>query len=574
MCQDVFYVHSQETNETIDLNTLAVKGIASIGGGYSNLEEFLGCLDIPCMAEGTYQNRHETVARAWEQTAMIQMKAAAEEEIQHAKKTGSVDNNGVPLVEVVVDGAWSKRSYRTKYNALSGVATIIGNHTGKVLYVGVKNKYCVHCDRGETKKSPHICTKFFSGSSTSMESEILVQGFKSSLAMYGIKYHRLIGDGDSSVYSKIVEARPYVDTTVEKIECRNHLVRNYSAKLKDLTTNTKFSCKERKLLESRLLRLRSGVKGAIQHNKQVANSIKNLREDILNGGAHVFGCHSKCREYFCNKPDEDNIFETLSPVFKTKIMEIIRRLANHARSLLHDVDSNVVEHYNSIVAKFIGGKRINYAFKNSYSARCYAAVVSHNTSMAHTFFKKVLLPHSKHGQIISRIESRRKMKCSRRKTMTKRKTFAPKTSKMNTRQPDKDYGYECQKADMDPETFQFAAAEFLENLQRSEQEKIQLEEKTRLQDENGLWMEERRKLVTASNFAKICKRKKNRDTSKLVQNILYSSRNLGNIASIRHGKEHEDEVIIVLENVEKIKIKKCVILLIRDTHSLVHRPMD
>ena len=238
-------------------------------------------------------------------------------------------------------------------------------------------------------------------------------------------------------------------------------------------------------------------------------------------------------------------------------MEIIRRLANHARSLLHDVDSNVVEHYNSIVAKFIGGKRINYAFKNSYSARCYAAVVSHNTSMAHTFFKKVLLPHSKHGQIISRIESRRKMKCSRRKTMTKRKTFAPKTSKMNTRQPDKDYGYECQKADMDPETFQFAAAEFLENLQRSEQEKIQLEEKTRLQDENGLWMEERRKLVTASNFAKICKRKKNRDTSKLVQNILYSSRNLGNIASIRHGKDHEDEAITVLENVEKIKIKKC-----------------
>ncbi|KAJ3661954.1 hypothetical protein Zmor_006326 [Zophobas morio] len=129
-----------------------------------------------------------------------------------------------------------------------------------------------------------------------MESEILVQGFKSSLAMYGIKYHRLIGDGDSSVYSKIVEARPYVDTTVEKIECRNHLLRNYSTKLKDLTTNTKFSCKERKLLESRLLRLRSGVKGAIQHNKQVANSIKNLREDILNGGAHVFGCHSKCRE--------------------------------------------------------------------------------------------------------------------------------------------------------------------------------------------------------------------------------------------------------------------------------------
>ena len=93
--------------------------------------------------------------------------------------------------------------------------------------------------------------------------------------MYGIKYHRSIGDGDSSVYSKIVEARPYVDTTIEKIECRNHLLRNYPTKLHDPTTNTKFSCKERKLLESRLLRLRSGMKRAIQHNKQVANSIKS-----------------------------------------------------------------------------------------------------------------------------------------------------------------------------------------------------------------------------------------------------------------------------------------------------------
>ena len=54
-----------------------------------------------------------------------------------------------------------------------------------------------------------------------MESEILLQGFKLSEEMYGIKYNILIGDGDSSTYKKIVDSRPYNDLSVEKIECRN-----------------------------------------------------------------------------------------------------------------------------------------------------------------------------------------------------------------------------------------------------------------------------------------------------------------------------------------------------------------
>jgi hypothetical protein len=41
----------------------------------------------------------------------------------------------------ICDGAWSKRSYKTNYNAFSGVASIIGARPKKVLYVGIKNKY-------------------------------------------------------------------------------------------------------------------------------------------------------------------------------------------------------------------------------------------------------------------------------------------------------------------------------------------------------------------------------------------------------------------------------------------------
>jgi hypothetical protein len=73
------------------------------------------------------------------------------------------------------------------------------------------------------------------GTSTPMESDILVQRFGSSVPMYGVIYRRMIGDGDSSVYNKITEASPYSNIKVEKIERRNHLLRNFCNKLKHLT---------------------------------------------------------------------------------------------------------------------------------------------------------------------------------------------------------------------------------------------------------------------------------------------------------------------------------------------------
>lgn len=70
------------------------------------------------------------------------MEQTAEKEATHARTVGNIDENGTPLVTVVADGCWSKRSYRTNYNALSGCAAIVGQVFGEVLFVGVRNKYC------------------------------------------------------------------------------------------------------------------------------------------------------------------------------------------------------------------------------------------------------------------------------------------------------------------------------------------------------------------------------------------------------------------------------------------------
>ena len=66
-----------------------------------------------------------------------------------------------------------------------------------------------------------------------MESDIIVEGFCRSMDMHGVMYSKFIGDGDSSVFQKIQEVMPYALRYVEKIECRNHVLRNYSNNLKN-----------------------------------------------------------------------------------------------------------------------------------------------------------------------------------------------------------------------------------------------------------------------------------------------------------------------------------------------------
>lgn len=67
-----------------------------------------------------------------------------------------------------------------------------------------------------------------------MESDIIVEGFKNSMKMHGLRYMYLVGDGDSSVYKRLLELRPYGNQLVKKIECRNHLLRNFSKKIQEI----------------------------------------------------------------------------------------------------------------------------------------------------------------------------------------------------------------------------------------------------------------------------------------------------------------------------------------------------
>jgi len=119
-------------------------------------------MNIKCMGQKMYEKMHETVTEAFTKAAEESMIVAANEEPELALQRNEV-MNGIPHIAVIGDGSWMTRSYRTgRYDSLSGVGTICGARTGKVLHMSVRNKYCAVCVKAEKlKKEPtnHKCYK-------------------------------------------------------------------------------------------------------------------------------------------------------------------------------------------------------------------------------------------------------------------------------------------------------------------------------------------------------------------------------------------------------------------------------
>lgn len=140
-----------------------------------------------------------------------------------------------------------------------------------MLFLGIRNSYCCICQRALNKKIEpinHQCFLNWKGSSTAMEADTILEGFLNSINMHGLKYNKLIGrcneyfyykletttiiicfigDGDSSVTKRLNEVLPYGnDFRVKKIECKNHLLRNYTTKLSAIAKQTDYPISIRK----------------------------------------------------------------------------------------------------------------------------------------------------------------------------------------------------------------------------------------------------------------------------------------------------------------------------------------
>lgn len=108
-------------------------------------------------------------------------------------------------------GGWSKHSYKQSNNAKSGVTFIIGKETRKLLFTGVRNKYC-HACATEIAEKDHACFRNWSASSSEIKTDI---GFWTLSGCYT----QFIGDGDSSVYLYAIRKRqPCMQVLLGRLE--------------------------------------------------------------------------------------------------------------------------------------------------------------------------------------------------------------------------------------------------------------------------------------------------------------------------------------------------------------------
>ncbi|XP_065907494.1 uncharacterized protein [Dysidea avara] len=283
-----------------ECNLAAVWGQLATGGGHAPLTESMAVLGLPSLTKIAFMAIEKRIGDWWRTLLNESMKQAGEEEKAIAL---SKDNRyDIPRITVIVDGGWSKRAHKHSYNAKSGVGIIIGKETGKILFMGVRNKYCAVCHNTSGGTIPeHTCFLNWDQSSSAMETDIIVEGFCQSETQHGLHYTEFIGDGDSSVHPTLVRKVPY-GTLIKKVECANHAVKCFRGKLESLVLD-KPSYKGRgKLTEAMRKRLTKSARCAIMMWSQELNkveSVKKLQRDLVNVPLHCFGCHSKCSPDFC-----------------------------------------------------------------------------------------------------------------------------------------------------------------------------------------------------------------------------------------------------------------------------------
>lgn len=270
----------------------------------------------------------------------------------------------------------------------------------------------------------------------------------------------------------------------------------------------------------------------------------------------MFGEHEICDElkYFtCTKENEINYVPEMKECGLFQDIEVcIQRLLNNTKSLILNMDNNLAEHYNSVVCKFVGGKRVNYSLKGSYSMRCNAAALSFNTGQDYYSVLYKTITETSPKVFTKKFQSQ---KNRRREYLKKRRLFAPRRSKPATL-PDSDYGRTSEQIDCISETeLENRKRQFLNDLEKSVEEIIKIEKETRSQASNPQWIQERSIRITASNFGKICKLRKTTSCANTVKNLLYS--NFFGNASTKYGKNSEIIALQQLEVFLGVKIEQC-----------------
>lgn len=306
------------------------------------------------------------------------------------------------------------------------------------------------CKSG-TEEKEHKCNINYVGPSTGMEPKLMKDGFMECEKKYGIRFSRLIADGDSCVIAELNNSNLYRDPILvtEKIECSNNLKRNARGHLRTLSSKAAFKdiltpAKREQIIKD----ICCARKHWANSDKTLNEQIINLRQDIYNSPYHIFGSHEECAKYFCKgaKKNETNMIPSMEKSgLLAEITNALAGLRQNAKSLLLNENTNTVEQFNSLIVKVTGNKRTHLASSESFEARVGLCVIPRNIGRVHSaIFDSIGV---RTNDLIKRMEER-KLKQNKR-NVEKNKTI-PRRNKHSESGPDKRYGtLTCQVPDLE-----------------------------------------------------------------------------------------------------------------------------
>ena len=126
--------------------------------------------------------------------------------LQNAKIKLTYTPNKPPVEGVIkCDMMWQKRGSGRAYKSMTGVGTIVGDETKKIIAYDIKNKDCRYCSVAAAKGTnvrKHNCQESWSGSSMGMELTAACD-MMVNLEKAGLHVNTLIMDEDSTTISRL-----------------------------------------------------------------------------------------------------------------------------------------------------------------------------------------------------------------------------------------------------------------------------------------------------------------------------------------------------------------------------------
>lgn len=178
--------------------------------------------------------------------------------------------------------------------------------------------------------------------------------------------------------------------------------------------------------------------------------------------------------------------------------------------------------YMSLLAKFVGGKRVNFTKRGSYTTRAYGAALSHISGPSWHLSPRLKIRGRASGKTFQKVmETKHRVFCKRKLSYE----IAPrKRKRMSHNGPDMDYGLQSGDPDMTSDQFASGKEAFLQKLRERvscQLDQQRIEESTRGQHENVLWRDIRKDYLTASNFGSIIKKRPQTHCHNVVKRLLY-----------------------------------------------------